>query len=374
MENILKVISLVKNSINQIAYKTDFERNQMLDACCETLFENADKILQANLIDIENAKIASKPTSFIDRLQLTKTRIDGMIEGLSQLKAIKSPIGNVQNEWDTKKELHIKKVTVPLGVIGIIFEARPNVTADTIGLAIKSGNAIVLRGGSDAINSNIAVVSAIKQGLEKKGFKSDFIGLIEDTTHEGVDFLLKQRKYIDVIIPRGGKNLIKNTIENSLIPTIETGLGNCHIYINEFADINTAKKIATSAKISRVSVCNSAESLVIDEKIANEFLPILLKDLSDNGVELRGGDDVKAIYCDITKAIDEDYYSEYNALIMSVKIVKDIDEAIAWINEHSTHHSDSIISENSKMIAKFNERIDSACVFHNTSTRFSDGF
>lgn len=374
MESILKVLKEVKNGINSIAFCNDDDRNKMLDACCDALKKDCELILLQNKIDIDSAVKNGMKSSFVDRLTLTSQRIDGMIGGLKQLKQIKSPIGHLTSSWETQKGLEIKKVVVPLGVVGIVFEARPNVTADTIGLAIKSGNAIVLRGGSDAINSNVAIVGSIKNGLEEKGFKSDFIGLIQDTTHEGVNFLLKQRDYVDVIIPRGGKNLIKNTIENSIVPTIETGLGNCHIYINKFADINKAKKITTSAKISRVSVCNSAESLVIDEEIAKEFLPLILQDLCDNGVEIRGDNSVKEIFKNVSTACDEDYFEEFNALIMTVKIVNDIDGAIAWINKHSTHHSDSIISESKEMIEKFNQQIDSACVFSNTSTRFSDGF
>lgn len=374
MQEILNVLSKVKNGTNSIAYLLDSQRNVILDIISEAIDKNRNIILNSNKIDVDNAIKAKTATSFVDRLTLTDNRIDDMVNGLIKLKSIHSPIGNIIDEWDTKSKLHIKKVTAPLGVFCIIYEARPNVTVDTIGLAIKSGNGIVLRGSKDAINSNKAICDIIKSRLEEKKINSDFIGLITDTTHEGVNFLMKQRDFINVIIPRGGKNLIKNVINNSLIPTIETGIGNCHIYINKFANIDTAKKITTSAKISRVSTCNSAESLLIDREIAKDYLPIIIEDLLKNNVEVRGNKEVKNICPQINDAITEDYYSEYNALIMSIKIVENIDEAISWINEHSTHHSESIITDNQDEKAKFFEQIDSACVFCNTSTRFSDGF
>ncbi len=374
MNEIMKVLESVKNGISAIAYLSNEKRNEILDICGESLTSEMAEILKANIVDVEIAKNSEKPQSFIDRLSLDKNRIQTMVEGLKQLKNIMSPVGEEISSWSTESQLEIRKITVPLGVFCIIFEARPNVVADTVGLAIKSGNGIVLRGSKDAINSNIAIVKAIKNGIEKAGINSDFIGLIEDTTHDGVNFLMKQRDKIDVIIPRGGSGLIKNVVENSLIPTIETGLGNCHIYINKDCDRDLAKKITTSGKISRVSVCNSLESLVIDREISVELLPILLEDLIANGVEIRGDEEVKLLCKKAKIATHEDYFREYNDYIMSVKIVENLDKAIEWINKHSTHHSESIISNNKTAVEKFNERIDSACVFHNTSTRFSDGF
>ena len=374
MNEIMKVLESVKNGISAIAYLSNEKRNKILDICGESLTSEMAEILKANIVDVETAKNSEKPQSFIDRLSLDKNRIQTMVEGLKQLKNIMSPVGEEISSWSTESQLEIRKITVPLGVFCIIFEARPNVVADTVGLAIKSGNGIVLRGSKDAINSNIAIVKAIKNGIEKAGINSDFIGLIEDTTHDGVNFLMKQRDKIDVIIPRGGSGLIKNVVENSLIPTIETGLGNCHIYINKDCDRDLAKKITTSGKISRVSVCNSLESLVIDREISVELLPILLEDLIANGVEIRGDEEVKSLCKKAKIATHEDYFREYNDYIMSVKIVENLDKAIEWINKHSTHHSESIISNNKTAVEKFNERIDSACVFHNTSTRFSDGF
>ena len=374
MNEIMKVLESVKNGISAIAYLSNEKRNEILDICGESLTSEMAEILKANIVDVETAKNSGKPQSFIDRLSLDENRIQTMVEGLKQLKNIMSPVGEEISSWSTESQLEIRKITVPLGVFCIIFEARPNVVADTVGLAIKSGNGIVLRGSKDAINSNIAIVKAIKNGIEKAGINSDFIGLIEDTTHEGVNFLMKQRDKIDVIIPRGGSGLIKNVVENSLIPTIETGLGNCHIYINKDCDRDLAKKITTSGKISRVSVCNSLESLVIDREISDELLPILLEDLIANGVEIRGDKEVKSLCKTAKIATHEDYFREYNDYIMSVKIVENLDKAIEWINNHSTHHSESIISNNKTAVEKFNERIDSACVFHNTSTRFSDGF
>lgn len=374
MESVLRVLKRVQRGKKQIANITDEERNGLLIASAMALKMNVGGILDANKKDVENAIAHNKPQSFVDRLKLSSERINGMADNLIALSKLKSPVNNVLSSWTTEKGMRIKKVCVPLGVVGIVYEARPNVTSDCIGLAIKSGNAVVLRGGSDAINSNKAVVSAISGGLMRAGFPPEFIGLIEDTTHESVDFMLKQRGMIDVIIPRGGKNLIKNTVANSSVPVIETGLGNCHVYIHEKADEQQALKIGLSAKISRVSVCNSAENLVVDRSIAKDFLPKIAKLFEEHNVEMRGDREVAEIIPNITIATAEDYYTEYNDYIITIKIVEDIKEAIAHINEHSTHHSDSIITEDKAAVELFSKEIDSACVFINTTTRESDGF
>ena len=374
MESVLRVLKRVQRGKKQIANITDEERNGLLIASAMALKMNVGGILDANKKDVENAIALNKPQSFVDRLKLSSERINGMADNLIALSKLKSPVNNVLSSWTTEKGMRIKKVCVPLGVVGIVYEARPNVTSDCIGLAIKSGNAVVLRGGSDAINSNKAVVSAISGGLMRAGFSPEFIGLIEDTTHESVDFLLKQRGMVDVIIPRGGKNLIKNTVANSSVPVIETGLGNCHVYIHEKADEQQALKIGLSAKISRVSVCNSAENLVVDRSIAKDFLPKIAKLFEEHNVEMRGDSEVAEIIPNAKIATAEDYYTEYNDYIITIKIVEDIKEAIAHINEHSTHHSDSIITEDKAAVELFSKEIDSACVFINTTTRESDGF
>lgn len=373
MESVLNILKTVKNNANSIAYLNDDERNGLLKACSLAIQLHKNNILKQNEIDVDNAIKNNKLTSFIDRLTLTNERIDKMCEGIDVLCNIKSPVGNVLDTFITEKELHINKICVPLGVIAIVFEARPNVTSDCIALAIKSGNAIVLRGGSDAINSNIAIVKAIKDGIRKCGVSPDFIGLIEDTSHESVNYMLKQREYIDVIIPRGGQSLIRSTIANSTVPVIETGLGNCHIYINKNANIAEGIKIAVSAKISRVSVCNSAEKLLIDRSIAKSVLPMIVEQLKMNNVVVKGDREVANIV-DVLPCTEEDYYKEYNDYILTIKIVEDVVDAANWINKYSTHHSDSIISENENDISIFTKLVDSACVFVNTTTRYSDGF
>ncbi len=370
----MEILKKVKENSHAIAFVTDEKRNQLLDILSSALKTREEEILNANNLDIDEAKKEGKPQSFIDRLMLNSERIDVMREGLEKLKSLKSPLGEVFEERSMTSGLNIKKMTVPLGVFAIIYEARPNVTVDTIGLSIKSGNGIVLRGSKDAINSNIALVKVIKESLTQSGQNADFIGLIEDTTHEGVKALLKQRDYIDVVIPRGGEKLIKSTIENSLIPVIETGLGNCHVYVSKHCNFDMAKKVALSSKNSRVSVCNSSESLVIDKNLGKDKIAELLNHFIDNNIELRGEDDVIALCDKVNLATDKDFYTEYNDYIMSVKLVSNLDEGIDFINRHSTHHSECILTENTMEVEKFFERIDSACVYHNTSTRFSDGF
>ena len=297
-----------------------------------------------------------------------------MAEGIRELIKLPDPIGVVLDSWQNHCGLEIKRVRVPLGTIGIIYEARPNVTADAIGLCIKSGNAVILRGSKDAINSNKAIVKVISDALEKEGFDSGCIGLVEDTSRESAAELMRAVGLIDVLIPRGGKGLIESVVRNSQVPVIETGAGNCHVYVERSADLDMAEKIILNAKLSRPSVCNAAESLLVDEEIAGEFLPGILSKLEEKGVQVRGCGLTRKVYPKALEASEEDMYAEYNDLIISVKVVKGVDEAIAHIEKYSTHHSDAIVSRSEEAIEKFFAGVDSAAVYANASTRFTDGF
>lgn len=347
-------------------------KNRMLEVMADALIESSAKLLEENAKDIEQA--ADKPQHFIDRLTLNEKRIAAMAEGIRELIKLPDPIGELLESWKNYRGLEIEKVRVPLGTIGIIYEARPNVTADAIGLCVKSGNAVILRGSKDAINSNKAIIKVLSDALEREGFDSGCIGLVEDTSRESANEMMRAVGLIDVLIPRGGKGLIESVVRNSQVPVIETGAGNCHVYVEKSADFDMAERIILNAKLSRPSVCNAAESLLVDEEISKEFLPRMLSALSDEGVEIRGCERTRRIFPQAVEATDEDMYAEYNALIMSVKVVKDVDEAISHIEKYSTHHSDAIVSASEEAIQKFFAGVDSAAVYANASTRFTDGF
>lgn len=363
---------IARQSSKILSMLTCQKKNEMLEITSNSLIENTDKILEANRFDI--AMSTDKPQHFIDRLTLNKKRIEAMAEGIRELIKLADPIGEEIESFTNHCNLFIKKIRVPLGVIGIIYEARPNVTADAIGLCLKSGNAVVLRGSKDAVNSNIAIVNVIKNALEKQGFDSGCIGLIEDVSRQSADEMMSATGLIDVLIPRGGAGLIKSVVQNSKVPVIETGAGNCHIYVEKTADFKMAEDIILNAKLSRPSVCNALESLLIDEEIAEKFLPSCLKKLKESGVEIRGCSLTNKYFDNVILATEQDYFTEYNDLIISVKIVKDIDEAIKHIDVHSTHHSEAIITKDNAMAEKFLHEVDSAAVYVNASTRFTDGF
>ena len=361
-----------KRSRAKLSVMPSGRKNEMLEIMARALTDNAADILEANKKDIELA--SDKPKHFIDRLSLNEKRIDAMAEGIRELIKLPDPVGEVMDSWENHCGLEIKRVSVPLGTIGIIYEARPNVTADAIGLCIKSGNAVILRGSKDALSSNRAIVKAISDALEKKGFDSGCIGLVEDTSREGAAEMMRAVGMIDVLIPRGGKNLIESVVRNSQVPVIETGAGNCHVYVEKTADFDMAERIVLNAKLSRPSVCNAAESLLVDEEIAGEFLPRMLSKLSENGVEIRGCERTRKVFPHALEATEEDMYAEYNDLIISVKVINGVEEAIAHIEKYSTHHSDAIISKSEDAIGKFFAGVDSAAVYANASTRFTDGF
>jgi glutamate-5-semialdehyde dehydrogenase len=369
--SIKSICKKAKDNVSAIAFATSDEMNKMLLSASNSLRKNADYIVSENGKDIA---LCNKPANFIDRLKLTESRIDDIAIGLEKISNLLSPVGELLDNYTLENGLKIKKIRVPIGVIGIIYEARPNVTADAIGLCIKSGNAVVLRGSKDAILSNTAIVKVIKDSLKNVGFNPEFIQLIDDTTREGATEFMQMNGLIDVIIPRGGAGLIENAVKNATVPVIETGTGNCHIYLEKSSSIEKAIPIIINAKTQRTSVCNSAESLLIDKVIASKYLPVIFKELKNNKVLIKGCQECFKIDNTIEQACDEDFYKEYNDLIISVKIVENIDEAILHINKYSTHHSDSILTEDMIAAENFLNKVDSAAVYVNASTRFTDGF
>ncbi|WP_338597199.1 glutamate-5-semialdehyde dehydrogenase [Clostridium baratii] len=348
-------------------------KNEALESMAKKLLEKSDYIINANKKDLEEAKLKGMSESMLDRLSLNEDRIKGMADGLRDIINLNDPVGEVLGMWNRPNGLQIGQKRVPIGVIGIIYEARPNVTCDAAGLCLKTGNAVILRGGKEAINSNIAIIETLREGLKEANIPEDAVQLIYDTRREIATEMMRLNEYIDVLIPRGGAGLIKAVVQNATVPVIETGTGNCHIYIDSECDIDMAKDIVVNAKTSRPSVCNAAESLVIHEAIANEALPIIANALKEKGVILKGDKKSIEIVDYIEEATEEDYYTEFLDYIMSVKIVKDIDEAISHINKHNTGHSEAIVTKNYDSSQKFLQRVDAAAVYVNASTRFTDG-
>lgn len=350
------------------------KKNEVLRAVAAKLVEDQADIIAANEKDMEKGRKNGMPSGLLDRLMINEARIAGMAEGLNQIADLDDPIGEVPGMKRRPNGLLIGQQVVPLGVIGIIYEARPNVTADAFGLCFKTGNIVVLKGGSDAINSNIAIVKVIRCVLKEMGVAEDAVQLIEDTSRETTTAFMKLNEYIDVLIPRGGAGLIKAVVNNSTIPVIETGTGNCHIYIDESADMDMALNIVFNAKTQRIGVCNACESLVVHEKVMGKFLPALETRLKQKSVELRGDAKACSILPDITRATDEDWGKEYLDYILSIKTVSNIDEAIAHINKYNTKHSEAIITKDYDNAQKFLKEVDAAAVYVNASTRFTDGF
>lgn len=350
------------------------EKNRGLIAVAAALLQKKEEIIKANEQDVKAAQEKGVKESLIDRLRLTEARIAGMAEGLEQVAALKDPIGEVTGMEIRPNGLQIGTKRVPLGVIGIIYESRPNVTADAFGLCFKTGNAVILRGGSDAIHSNMAIVKVIKEALKSVGIPENAVQLLEDTSRETAREMMRLNRYIDVLIPRGGAGLIKTVVESSTVPVIETGTGNCHIYVDEFADISMAVDIIYNAKTQRLGVCNTCESLVVHSAAAKEALPKIEAKLYEKEVEIRGDERAVAICPSFKPATEEDYGTEYLDSIISVKIVDSIEEAIAHINKYNTKHSDAIITKDYSRSQKFLNEIDAAAVYVNASTRFTDGF
>jgi len=368
----LKVCQKVKIGVEFISSRSTLDKNKMLGVIADALVRYSDAIVKANVIDLSNA--SDKASHFIDRLKLDKKRIEDAATGLRQLIDLADPVGEIIDDWTATSGIKIKKVRVPLGVVGIIYEARPLVTVDAVGLCLKTGNAIVLRGSKDAIESNKAIVAVMTSALANAKFNSDFIGLIEDTSRDSAKQLMQAREFVDVLIPRGSAALINEVVNSSSVPVIETGAGNCHCYVEASADLKMATDIIKNGKLSRPSVCNALESLLIDKAIAKSFLPSIVQVLASSGVEVVGCNKTRAICSSVAPAIDDDFYKEFLALKIAIKIVDGVNEAIAHINKHSTRHSEVIISTNSVAIEKFFNLVDSAAVYANASTRFTDGF
>ena len=367
-QQLLETVNRFKKEINIASTKS---KNEALEAMALALLEDTDAILKANALDLEKAK-GHITDVMLDRLRLDGSRIQAMAEGIRQLP---DPVGEVIEETVGAQNIQIKKKRVPFGVIGIIYESRPNVTSDAVALSIKSGNAVVLRGGKEAYQSAFAIVTALKKGLAKTSISPECIQLVSDTSRESAMVLMKAKGYIDVLIPRGGAGLIRAVIENAIVPVIETGTGIVHIYIDKDADLEKAMKIVENAKMSRPSVCNAMEVCVVHEAIAPQFLPLLKETLVDNhipAVELRV-DEKAAQYISGVKATEEDFDTEFSDYILAVKVISSIEEAVGHIETHSTHHSDAIISESDDAIEFFTTRVDSAAVYVNASTRFTDG-
>ena len=345
------------------------KKNQVLEAVADSLVADSKALLTANAIDVENGRKNQMPEGLVDRLMLTEARIASMAEGLRQVAALEDPIGEVTGMKKRPNGLLIGQKRVPLGVIGIIYEARPNVTADAFALCFKTGNVVILKGGSDAIHSNTAIVDCIRRTLDENGITKDAIQLISDTSRETAGEFMKMNEYVDVLIPRGGKGLIKAVVNNSTIPVIETGTGNCHIYVDESADLQMAADIVMNAKTQRVGVCNACESLLVHEKVKDAFLPVLAERLRTKNVEMRADEEAKALIPDAVTATEEDWGTEYLDYILSIKVVGSADEAIRHINRYNTGHSEAIITRDYNNAQKFLDE-----VYVNASTRFTDGF
>lgn len=349
-------------------------KEQALLACADALEEQEDAILAANAKDIAAGEAAGMHPGMLDRLRLNHERIQGMAQGLRHIAGLEDCIGECMETIERPNGLLIEKRRVPLGVIGIIYESRPNVTADAFGLCFKTGNAVILKGGSDALLSNLAITNVICNALCQNGIPRDAIQLITDTDRSVTAAFMKLSEYVDVLIPRGGAGLIRAVVTGSTIPVIETGTGNCHIYVDKEADLNMAVKVIHNAKTSRIGVCNSCESLVVHESVREALLPKLAASLRSKGVEIRGDEGIRQFLPDCIPASEEDYGTEYLDFIISMKTVNSLEEAISHINRYSTHHSESIITENDDAADQFLNEVDAACVYVNASTRFTDGF
>jgi len=363
-----------KKASYKLSVLSSTEKNHALQKIAARLLEKGDEILKANALDIENAKEKGITGALIDRLTLNSERIKAMAEGVEQIVSLPDPVGEVVSMWRRPNGLQIGQQRVPIGVIGIIYEARPNVTVDAAALCLKSGNAVILRGGSEAINSNKAIVSIIKGALDEAQMPDGAVQLVEDTSRETVNEMMKLNKYIDVLIPRGGAGLIQSVVQNSTIPVIATGEGNCHVYVDGDADLEMGERIIVNAKTQRPGVCNAAETLLVDEAIAERFIPRALKTLRDLNVEIRGCKRTLELFSDAKPATEEDWSTEYLGYILAVKVVKGIDEAIEHINRYGTHHSEAIVTENYSKAQRFLREVDASAVYVNASTRFTDGF
>lgn len=373
MSELLEMAKMAKESSVLLSTLPTPMKNKVLYKSAEALLEGMDKILQANQKDVEVAKIAGIKGAFIDRLTLTNERIVSMADGLKQVASFNDPVGEVLFMKTLDNGLIIGQKRVPMGVIGIIFEARPNVTADAFGLCLKSGNAVILRGGKEAITSNKMIVELFQQTLEKEGLPKECVQIVKDTNRETANEMMRLNGYLDVLIPRGGAGLIQNVVQNSTVPVIQTGIGNCHVYVDESADLQKAARIVINAKTQRPGVCNACESLLVHKNIAKEFMPEIGKALQAKNVEIRGDKATMDLVDGAIAATEQDWATEYEDYIISAKIVENIDEAIAHIRKYTTGHSEAIVTENYTNAQRFLNEIDAAAVYVNASTRFTDG-
>lgn len=370
----LEIMGVKAKEASRFLMTAGSKKDEALNAIAKALRENADKIIKANDIDIENGKNAGLTKSLLDRLKLTEERINGMADGVSEVASLADPVGRVLDGRTLKNGLQIEKVTVPMGVIGIIFEARPNVTSDAAALCLKAGSAVILRGGKEAINSNKAIAEIMRDAIEGAGLPRDCVSLVEDTTRQSATELMQLSEYLDVLIPRGGAGLIKSVVENAKVPVIETGVGNCHVYVDKSADIDMAKSIIFNAKTSRPSVCNAIETVLVHKDIAEKALPEIKAELDKMNVEIRGCERTREILGDsVVPATENDYAIEFLDYILAVKVVDSLDDALAHIAKYSTGHSESIITSDYESANKFTACVDSAAVYVNASTRFTDG-
>lgn len=374
MNELLEKCTLARDAAQKLISVETSVKGAALEAIAQAIVSRADEIIAANKLDLENAEVKGIRQAMIDRLTLTKGRLESIAEGVRQVKALSDPIGEVIKMWKRPNGLLIGQKRVPMGVIAIIYEARPNVTVDAAVLCLKTSNVCVLRGGSEAINSNVALMKIMQEAAYSAGLPEGSLNIIEDTSRETATKLMQMNGYIDMLIPRGGKGLIRSVVENATVPVVETAAGNCHVYVDGAADLDMAVNIVLNAKVQRPSVCNAAETLLIDKKVADEFIPRMFEALKEKNVEIRADEKARAVYADVNIADEEDYYTEYNDYIMAVKVVDGVDEAIAHINKYNTKHSESIITNDYKVSQKFLNEVDAAAVYVNASTRFTDGF
>lgn len=360
-----------KAAADQVALLDTTTKNKALLAMATALEEKQKQIIAANKEDLTAA--VDMPKKFTDRLMINAQRITDMANGLRNVARLADPTAKIDKGWITADGLQILQRRVPLGVIGIIFEARPNVTVDATGLTFKSGNAVILRGGKEAIRTNTALVNVLREALKAKHLPENAVQLVEDTSHEQAQKMMNMTDYIDVLIPRGGRGLIQRVVKTATVPVIETGAGNCHVYVDKDASLEMATNITVNAKVQRPSVCNAAEKLLVHRDVAAKYLPTLAKALTDHGVQLRGDEVAQEIVPGMQAATEKDWDTEYNDLIMAVKVVDSLDDAVSHINKHSTHHSEVIITDSLSRGQDFQRRINSACVYVNASTRFTDG-
>lgn len=370
---VLEMGKVAKAASRVLAISSEDTRNNALNKIADRLIAHINDILEANKIDCDNGIANGLSNSLIDRLMLTEERIQSMANAVREVATLPAVIGEIMDTHERPNGLKISKVRVPIGVIGIIFEARPNVTSDAAALTLKSGNAVILRGGKEAINSNIAIINAIREGLAEAGLPEDCVSLIKDTSRQSSVDLMTLNGYLDLLIPRGGAGLIRAVVENSTVPVIETGVGNCHVFVDESANIDMATDIIFNAKTSRPSVCNAIETVLVDSKIAEDALPVIAKKLAEKNVEIRGCERTCEIIKSATPATEEDYFTEFLDYILAIKVVDGVDAAIEHIAKYSSGHSECIVTQSDVNANKFTASVDAAAVYVNASTRFTDG-